>query len=171
MELLAIERLCSALAVSSIEVNGIFRVLSTFWNQVTSLHFYIRIFKRTLAPWLCQVRAWICYSFLCSFEDTFIFFFHYLLSSVSGEISQWQSIHHRTKDIRSIYPLYNCASQFCYFLALSFNFSYLLMYSNLTCHCMFIKHSVHHLNCPLLWSNSQILKIIILEPAFRYNVI
>lgn len=75
MELLAIERICCALAVTYTEVSGIFWVLSTFWNQVTSLDFYIRIFKRTLAPWLCQVRARICYSFLSSFEDPFIFFF------------------------------------------------------------------------------------------------
>lgn len=140
MELLAIERICCALAVTYTEVNGIFWVLSTFWNQVTSLDFYIRIFKRTLAPWLCQVRAWICYSFLSSFEDTFIFFFlHYLLSSVSGEMSQWQPNHHRTKDVRSIHPLCNCASQFCYFLALSFHFSNFPTCSNLTCHCTFIK--------------------------------
>lgn len=83
MELLAIEGICCALTVTYTEVNGIFWVLSTFWNQVTSLDFYIRIFKRTLAPWLCQVRAWICYSFLSSFEDTFLFFFSSLFAFLS----------------------------------------------------------------------------------------
>lgn len=95
-------------------------------------------------------------------------FFHYLLPSVPGEINQWQPNHQRTKDVRICLP---SASQFCYFLALSFHFSYILMYSNLTCHCMFIKHSVHCLNCPLSGSNSQILKIIILESVFMQGLV